>query len=441
MIRTGNLRTIVAVSFVFLVQLAPRPPARAESTRVLSLDQVLTMARKNNRTLVAERERVAQAQTNLEQAWSVLFPSVVAQGKYTRNNTAFVFSGFGEPSTQSGPALTIQPLNQLDGVVSFTAPLLVPPAYPGLESVKSSVRASEADYDVSLANVLFAVAQTYYAAGIADEVETARQSSIEVARATLDNARTRFSAGAVTKVDLDRAELAVVHAEQALREAHFAREQSYRALATLIQSDGGFRVESIAPESAAEPARDLDLALRLRPEFRTLELSARAEAALARAQAWRWAPTVSGFGSARIFNYDNFARERHAWAVGVSLDWVLFDGGVRDAQRHLAASQAREALARSQVLRDSIRDDLANGHDLLDTKRRAQEAAERSVALAMETLELVRTQYEAGNIAQIDLLAAQDGLVAAKEALAQSHFEVALADLSLRRAAGTFPGK
>ena len=88
-----------------------------------------------------------------------------------------------------------------------------------------------------------------------------------------------------------------------------------------------------------------------------------------------------------------------------------------------------------------MRDDLANGHDLLDTKRRAQEAAERSVALAMETLELVRTQYEAGNIAQIDLLAAQDGLVAAKEALAQSHFEVALADLSLRRAAGTFPGK
>jgi hypothetical protein len=32
-------------------------------------------------------------------------------------------------------------------------------------------------------------------------------------------------------------------------------------------------------------------------------------------------------------------------------------------------------------------------------------------------------------------------LTAAKDALAQVHFEVAVADLSLRRAAGTFPGK
>ncbi len=119
---------------------------------------------------------------------------------------------------------------------------------------------------------------------------------------------------------------------------------------------------------------------------------------------------------------------------------MLYDGGVRDAQRHLAEAQAREAEARAEVLRDSIRDDLANNRSLLETKRHAQQAAERQVALARETLDLVRTQYEAGNSAQIDLLQAQDGLTAAKEALAQAHFQVAIADLTLRRAAGTFPG-
>jgi len=46
----------------------------------------------------------------------------------------------------------------------------------------------------------------------------------------------------------------------------------------------------------------------------------------------------------------------------------------------------------------------------------------------------------ATNFAQLDLLQAQDGLVTAKESLAQAHFEVAVADLTLRRAAGTFPG-
>jgi outer membrane protein TolC len=185
----------------------------------------------------------------------------------------------------------------------------------------------------------------------------------------------------------------------------------------------------------------LDLALRLRPEFRALELSAQSADAQGRANAWRWAPTLSAFGNLRAFNYDNFAVERHSWAIGAQLDWVLYDGGARDAQRHLANAQAEEAAAQSSVLRDTIGDDLANGRDLLDTKRHAQEAAERSVALARETLALVRTQYEAGSAAQIDLLQAQDGLVSAEESLAQAHFEVSLADLTLRRAAGTFSGR
>ena len=181
--------------------------------------------------------------------------------------------------------------------------------------------------------------------------------------------------------------------------------------------------------------------MKLRPEFRALELSERSRAAERRAYGWKWSPTLSAFGSARVFNYDNFAREHHAWAVGVQLDWVLFDGGARDAQRHLADAQAQEADARAQVLRDLIRDDLADNHSLLETKRHAQGAAERQVALALETLDLVRTQYEAGNAAQIDLLQAQDGLTTAKEALAQAHYEVAVTELGLRRAAGTFPGQ
>ena len=95
-----------------------------------------------------------------------------------------------------GRISTIQPKNQLDGAVSFTAPLIVPAAYVGLEAVESTVHAAEAQFDTSLATVLFGVAQAFYAAAIADEVVSARQSSIEVARATLENARTRFETAA-----------------------------------------------------------------------------------------------------------------------------------------------------------------------------------------------------------------------------------------------------
>ena len=426
--------------------LAPGAHAATE----LTLDRALAMARKANRSLVAERARLAQAQANIDLAWAALFPSVAAQGKYTRNNMEFKFPlTSGTSSTPGAPPsfLTIQPRNQLDGAITFVAPLVAPPAYVALEAVKTSLGSSEADYESSQATVLYAVAQAFYAAAISDEVLATRQSSVEVAAATLRNAETRFASGTVTRVDLDRAQLALVRAEQAAREARFGHEQAYRALATLIQLDGEFKVAPLVADNTTSGANDpnlpnlLSLALRLRPEFRSLQLAARTFAAERRASAWRWSPTLSAFGSARLFNYDNFAQQHHAWAIGAQLDWVLYDGGARDAQRHVADAQAREAQARADVLADVIRDDMANNQGLLDTKRHAQEAAERQVVLAVETLDLVRTQYEAGNAAQIDLLQAQDGLTAAKEALAQAHFEVALADLGFRRALGTFPEK
>jgi len=424
--------TIIVLGLAMLC--AGATVARAEPPE-LTLDEALVLGRKANRSLVAERARLAQAQANLDLAWTALFPTVAAQGKYTRNNVAFSFP------ISASETLTVQPKNQLDGVIGFTAPLIVPAAYAGLEAVGVAVHAAEAQFETSLNTVLFGVAQAFYAAAIADEVVSARQSNIEVARATLANARTRFESGSVTKVDEDRAELALVRAEQAARESRFAQEQAYRALATLIQSDHAFKVRPVSSLRVAEEVAGLDSALHLRPEFRALELTTKSAETQRRAYAWRWAPSLSAFGNLRAFNYDNYAGERRAWAIGVQLDWALYDGGVRDAQRHMANAQAQESAALAAVLRDAIRDDLVNGKGLLETKRHAQSAAEHSVTLALETLDLVRTQYEAGHSAQLDLLQAQDGLVSAKEALAQAHFEVAVADLTLRRASGAFPGR
>jgi outer membrane protein TolC len=428
--------------------------ARAQSPaaappRELTLDEALAMAKRANRSLVVERARLAEAQTNVEQAWAALFPTVTAQGKYTRNykeadlDFGALFQQLGVPlmpmpGVPALPPITILKQNQLDASISATMPLVAPAAYPALEAVKTSVRSSEANYEASETAVLFSVAQTFYAAAAADEVLISRHSSIEVDRATLENARTRFAAGTVTKVDVDRAELALVRAEWAELDARYGQAQAYRALATFIQADGPFKVR--APEPPPEPAADdLDSTLHLRPEFRALTFSEQSADAQRRAYGWRWAPTLSAFGKANIGNYQGFTGDKYAWSTGLQLDWTLYDGGTRDAQRHLAAAQAIEAEARAQVLHDSIRDDLANNRLLLDIKRRAVQAAIRAVSLAQETLDLVRSQYAAGTVTELDLLQAQDNMVAQQEALAQSHFDAAIADLTLRRAAGTFP--
>jgi outer membrane protein TolC len=410
------------------------------ATGPLTLDQTLAMARKNNRGLAVDKAKLAEAETSVDQAWTVLFPTITAQAKLTRNSVA---AGFPEtlfnPAAAPTDKLILQPLDQRDLSVNLTQPIIAPAAYPALDAVKANYRASQAGYVVSDANVLVASARAFLACAAADEVRAARRSSIEVAQATVKNAETRQAAGTVTKVDVDRAQLALVRAEQADREAAFGQEQTYRALGTLIGANGPFTIQPEIPSAPTPDANNVDAALKLRPEFLAAELGLKSYEAQSNAHAWQWAPTVSVFGNAREFNYYNFALQKHSWAVGAQLDWVLFDGGVRDAQRHLANAQAAEAQAQADVLRETIRDDLANGRSQLDTKKHGLESAQRSVDLANEALELVRVQYEAGTGTQLDLLQAQDAIVGAKVDLAQAHFDVAAADLSFRYAAGTFP--
>jgi outer membrane protein TolC len=413
---------------------AARAGAAEGALPELTLEQALARAKQRNWNLAAEKSRLAQAQTAIESAWSLLLPNIAAQGKYTRNYAEVQFG------TAAG-SLLVQPVNQLDGAISFQAPLIVPAAYPGLKAVKANVSASEASYEVSEDNVLFSVAQTFYAAAVSDQVLVARQSNIDVAKATLANAQTRLAAGTVTKVDVDRAELALVRNQQLFLEARHGRDQSYRALRTLIGAQHEMFVVAAPETPAAPPAEkdDLPNVLKLRPEFRALEMTAKAADLNRITDGLKWSPSISAFGNARRFNYQNFHFDNYSWAVGLQLDWVIYDGGARDAQRHTAAAQLSEANARAQALSENISDDLANGRSLFATKQSALQAATRAVTLATETLELVRTQYEAGTVTQVDLLQAQDYLVGAQEALAQARFDLAVADLTFRRASGTFP--
>ena len=432
------MRRLWLVELALVAFVPAHAGAAADDARVLTLDGALALAKKNSWALVAERARLTQAETNVALAWALLLPTVAAQGRYTRN---YKEAHLGPP----GDSLFLQPLNQLDAALSFNAPLIVPAAYPRLESIKADVRAAQANREISENTLLFTVARAFYAAAFADELVGARRSSLETGRATLAIANKRFSAGTVTNVDVNRAELALLRVEQLEREARHARNQAYRALGTLIRIELPFKVvaPTVVPQAPVAESEKADVpqaaaagtvkaVLPGRPELRSLEMLRDAADERRRTDLLKWAPTLSAFGNARLFNYDNFVRDRYSWALGLQLDWVLFDGGVRDAQRRQAAAEIAEAEARAALLQDNIRDDLANATSLVETKQYALDTATRSVALARRTLDLLRTQYEAGTVTQVDLLQAQDGLVGAQELLVQSHLDVAVADLALR---------
>jgi outer membrane protein TolC len=277
------------------------------------------------------------------------------------------------------------------------------------------------------------------AAAGADEVVLARTHAVEVAERTLTDARTRLEAGAVNRVEVTRALAALERARQQRIDANATRDQVRRALATLLGVKAS--VKAVPPALPAAPSAPASVAeaLARRPEVRAAERSAAAASAAGSAAAWRWSPTLGGFGTLHGQNYVGFSGDRYAWAAGVELDWSFYDGGVRDADRHRADAQRREAEARLSLARDTIGDEVANAEEQLAARRSALEAARRQFELQTETLDLVRVQHDAGTATQLDLLTAQDALVTAEVGLAQARFDLQLGDLALLRAQGTFP--
>lgn len=451
-------------------------PARAQ--RALTLDEALSIARRNNYDLRQAKERLAQSAVGIEQAWAPLLPTVGIQAKYTRNWREVVFdassftkqitpalTGLATATIASGVtnaaplqtyitqveqgamaqggqgAIVIQKADQLDFAASATVPLVVPYAYEGLKAARRNYSSAEATYKVTEASVLVGTAQAFFAAAGAEELVGARTHGIEVAQKTLDNARARLEAGVVNRVEVMRAELALVRAQQALREANDIRAQTYRQLTTLVQLKEPFKVvpparSDVKEQSVQDLARE---ALSLRPEYAAYQRGIEAAHAQKNAATWRWAPSLSAFGLLRFFNYPGFAGDNYAWNVGLQLDWAIYEGGLRDAARHQAAAVERENRLRLEQARDVLTDELYNARQSVDTRQAALATAERSVELSRSTLDLVRVQYEAGTATQLDLLQAQDALISTEVALAQARFDLLLADLTLRRSAGLFP--
>jgi outer membrane protein TolC len=474
---------------LFLLSIAVAAPAvaGAQEGRPLTLDEAIRLGRERNRDLKATREHLNQVRTDVARAWAPLLPTVATQVKGTLNNkevdvsftpgplqalaqklqtesimdlyaqspkgpsaqvisdtmalTSFCQTHPGSSECNTSP-IVIQQQFQVDFFVNVLAPLLVPYAYHALRSTKESYDAQVKNADVTEAQLLVQVAASFYAAAGDDEIVVTRKHGIEVAQQTLDNAKARLDAGVANRVDVTRAEIALVRAQQQLREANDASVTAYRTLATIIQLREPFKV--VAPDAPPAVDQDIDAlihqGLALRPEILALTRTIAAANDNATSAKLRWLPSLSAFGNLRAFTAAGFTGDNYAWALGAQLDWQIYDGGLRQATQHQSESIAIENELRREQLKDTITDEIKNTRYNLETRRLAVETAKREVVLADETLSLTRVQRDAGTATQLDLLQAQDALITAEVSVARARFDLGLVYIQLRRATGEFPG-
>jgi outer membrane protein TolC len=446
----------------------PMVPPADSGLPMLTLDQALTSARGGSLDLKAAQARYEAAKEIVWKTTSLYLPQIIATGNYTHNNVGAVFAAptglyirQGVPETQyyapppanlpgtvPTPALTavptnenfvIQEQNQWTGRVTASQNILAPSLIASIRAATLTARASELTLVNMRRQILFGVAQQYYAAAGMRRTAEVQAQLVEIETVREKDAQVRFDAGSVNKIFLLRAQIDKTQAEQNVRASRYAYAASKAALAVLLARSPDFEVD-IPPEPAL-PA-ELNQLEENAPLQRADVLAAKTQERAADAthtSVWlQYLPTI-GFNAAyQLSNADGFTGQASSWFFSFGFTWTLLDGGLREASLREADANQRAAAYTAASLELQSKEQVRTAQLQLESSRANRDKAADQVRLARENLALVRINTQAGAATYLEQEDAISTLDQAELLLIQETLNAELGVLSVENAAGTY---
>jgi outer membrane protein TolC len=184
------------------------------------------------------------------------------------------------------------------------------------------------------------------------------------------------------------------------------------------------------------------LALRTRPDLVANLLTMREDEELERANKNLYYPTLGVFATYEDEGYrPNRPQGAQVpyWAAGLSANWTIYDGGLREGQVAQADATRRQAAASEHQARQDLHRDVAIAASNLATQQEAVNQAQVSLHVAEVNDQETRTRYSQGLATQLDVSDANSALFGAKVSLIAAQVGYANARYTLRQLVGWWP--
>lgn len=406
--------------------LAAASPAAA----LQPLDTFLRGARTDATELGEARAARRQAKAESDAALGTALPGLSLRGAYTRTDLD------APPGGPGGPVLGVAPRDRLDGAATLEIPLVDLSNFARIGAARTGARAAAREEISADLSVQSLVSRDWHALVADLALVASARRALDVARSTLRTAERRHEAGAVTRLDVDRARAEVERNVQQLAAAEL--QVSLRARA--LESRTG-----VAPELLGEPTVADDL--HEEPPLASFQVADAALPAVdaaarrreqaeqeARARKLALFPT---FG-ATLTEYATDAEAlagRETWFQGVvGLTWRLDLTTFANIRAQRAAAEG--ARAREQRARLEARDAIHAAWQSVRTEIARTRSARVQAEVAASAAALALERYEAGEATQLDLLQAQRDAFAADAARIEADAALANARAQLRIASG-----
>jgi outer membrane protein TolC len=406
---------------------APQP-APPEATGIRLADAVNLALTRNERARISDLN-VAVAEANVERARAGFLPVVTATATAQQHDYA---------ATDKNP-------NQLENAgVVVNQPIVNASTYPLYAQAKNLASAQRAQTTDDKRLLAFSAANAFFAVLDAAALLQAAQNQLDTAKANLADTQARADAGLTSSNDVTRARIDMASSSRQVEIGQGNVETSIIDLELVVNARLGapFTPPAETLSAAERPTGDVEslvaFAVAHRPDVAVSKFDALAAHDFATEPLLRIVPTVSLQGQATATSNAPTGRWHDEW-LQATLNWTLYDAGVRYADRHARDAQASVADLTLRELVRTVDAQVRGAAAALAASQGAFRVADQAVQAARQSVDETQALYKQGLAKAIELVDANDSRFAAEVSYASAEYAMAQAYLGLRQAVGLDP--
>ena len=450
--------TLVMLALTAVMQL----PAQ-EQGRTLSLEEALEMTLSDNPAIRAAEFNRRAAQQERRAAIGLRMPQIGITGSYAYlgkdieidlNNMKAPVQNLAGQILQSGmiPSDYIPSMSQMlsgamaaswalplqDRSLGFVGGDVTVPLWMGgkINAANRAARINEQtarSQGIQQRNALVSeLVERYYGLALARQVVVVRQQVVDGVRKHLEDAAALEAQGMISRSEKLYVEFKMSEAERDLQNAQSQVETIAAALnSTIGQTDDYQPVTAMFILERIEPLDHFrTLAAERNPLLDQVDQKRRLAYEGVRAQRSSFLPQVVAMGGMSFYDYQ-VSKVLPRWAVGVGVNFKLFDG----LNREYKYSAAKQTVRRVEALQDKAGNDISvlveKLYNQMENYRTQMASIEASLAFAEEYLKTKNAAFLEGMSSSTDLIDAELNLAKVKTERIEAayRYDVSLAQL------------
>ena len=378
----------------------------------------------NNQSIKQYFENFMEARAVVREARAQYFPTLSTAPSFNRSRTSGSLNT--APVNTSGTGTAAKQLQSTVYSLPFEAswePDLWGKVRNTVRQAQYAAQVSAADLENERLTEQASLAEYFFEIRGQDELQKIYDETVAADQKAYDLTRALYEAGIDDQISVVEAETTLQSAQAGATNVGIARAQYEHAIAVLIGKSASDFSIPVKPMTVAPPPIPVGMPSELlerRPDVAAAERTmAQANAAVGIAYA-AYYPNLTltaagGFESSAFHNWLSWPSR--FWSVGTSIPETIFDAGLRRAtvQQYVATYNADLASYRQTVLAafQQVEDSLAEVRILSKEIQQEQQA----VNLAQTYLKLEQARYETGVDPYVDVLIAQNTVLADQQVL------------------------